>query len=56
MLPLEDMYDTIYHPNDIGRAKISAFLAQQLCKQLACPAAGGKKLEQAGNRHSLPTD
>jgi len=37
MLRAEDMFDTVYHPNDRGRAKRTARLAESLCALKACP-------------------
>ena len=33
MLPLDDMFDTIYHPNDAGRQRRTALLVEALCRE-----------------------
>lgn len=37
LLPADMMYDTAYHPNDIGREKATRVLAARLCEAVTCP-------------------
>jgi hypothetical protein len=47
LFPLNDMFDTTYHLNDIGRAKATARLGDLICRRLKCAENAGSAVAPA---------